>query len=86
MVFYKIAYSLLNDDGVLWISKPNYNSAFNKLHKINTAMWNEPYHLTYFSKTGLENIIKKLGFEILDYRISINYNGSMEIILKKVRI
>ena len=45
-------------------------------------MWNEPYHLTYFSKTGLENIIKKLGFEILDYRISINYNGSMEIILK----
>ncbi len=82
----KKAYSLLNDDGVLWISTPNYNSAFNKLHKINTAMWNEPYHLTYFSKTGLENIIKKLGFEILDYRISINYNGSMEIILKKVRI
>lgn len=79
----KKAHSLLNNNGVLWISTPNYESAFNKLHKINVAMWNEPYHLTYFSKVGLENIVKNLGFEILDYRISINYNGSMEMILKK---
>lgn len=78
------AYNLLNNNGVLWISTPNYKSAFNILHKMNTAMWNEPWHITYFFKNGLETLLNDLGFNILDYRISTHYNGSMEIIANKL--
>lgn len=79
----KKVYNLLNEYGVLWISTPNYKSAFNTLHKMNTAMWNEPWHITYFFKNGLENLLDESGFKILDYRISTHYNGSMEIIANK---
>ena len=80
----KKAYNLLNDNGILWISTPNYESSFNRLHKTTTAMWNEPWHITYFSKIGLEKLLRELNFEILDYKISFHYNGSMEIIAKKL--
>lgn len=76
-------YNLLNENGVVWISTPNYMSAFNRLHKTSTAMWNEPWHITYFNKQSLEVLLKATGFQILDYRISNHYNGSMEIIAKK---
>lgn len=79
----KKIHNLLEDNGVLWISTPNYKSAFNRLHKTTTAMWNEPWHITYFDKNGLENLLKSSGFKLLDYRISNHYNGSMEIIVKK---
>lgn len=79
----KKAYKLLKNDGVLWISTPNYESSFNKLHKTSTALWNEPWHITYFNKNGLENLLTDLGFNILDYRISTHYNGSMEVIVNK---
>lgn len=76
-------YKLLKNNGILWISTPNYNSSFNMLHKTKTAMWNEPWHITYFHKKGLEFLLNNLGFKILDYRISTHYNGSMEIIANK---
>lgn len=79
----KKAYKLLKNDGVLWISTPNYESSFNKLHKTSTALWNDPWHITYFNKNGLENLLTDLGFNILDYRISTHYNGSMEVIVNK---
>lgn len=74
---------LLKEDGVIWISTPNYNSAFNQLNRNRTAMWDEPWHITYFSREGLEKLLSEVGFDVLDYRISNHYNGSMEMIVQK---
>lgn len=74
---------LLKEDGVIWISTPNYNSAFNQLNRNRTAMWGEPWHITYFSREGLEKLLNEVGFAVLDYRISNHYNGSMEMIVQK---
>lgn len=74
---------LLKDNGVLWISTPNYESAFNRLRRTSTAMWSETWHITYFYKTGLENLLREFGFKIVDYKISLHYNGSMEVIAIK---
>lgn len=79
----KNAYNLLEDDGVLWLSTPNYESAFSKMLKFNDPMWCEPHHITYFSYKGLANLAENCGFKVVDYQISSRYNGSMELILVK---
>jgi SAM-dependent methyltransferase len=76
-------YDLLEDDGVLWISTPNFNSGFSRIMKFDDPMWNEPTHVTYFSYDGFRKLLFENGFEILNYKISNRYNGSMEIIAKK---
>ena len=77
------AHSLLLDDGVIWLSTPNYESAFSKLNKFDDAMWKETQHLTYFSYKGLEDILYQCDFEVIDYSVSRRYNGSMELLLRK---
>lgn len=77
------ACELLEDDGILWISTPNYESAFSRIMKFNDPMWNEPWHITYFSYEGFKKLLCENGFDILDYSISSRYNGSMEIIARK---
>ena len=77
------AMRLLRKNGVLWISTPNYESSYNQLHHMHTAMWLEPAHVTYFNRQGLQNLLSDVGFEIIDYNISSHYNGSMEILAKK---
>ncbi len=79
------AYDLLMDDGVLWISTPNFESSFSRMMKFEDSMWCKPYHISYFSFTGFLKIAEKAGFEVLDYGVSKRYNGSMELILKKKR-
>lgn len=77
------AYRLLEDDGVLWLSTPNYRSSFSRMMKFSDPMWMEPYHISYFSKSGLERLAAKCGFGVHEYSVSRRYNGSMELILKK---
>lgn len=77
------AFELLDDDGVLWLSTPNYESSFTRLKKFTDPMWLEPYHITYFNYTGLEALLNKCGFEVKEYSISNRYNGSMELIITK---
>ena len=77
------AYELLEDDGVLWLSTPNFESSFSKMRKFTDAMWKEPYHITYFSYKPFEKMAEKCGFEIRKYSVSSRYNGSMELILTK---
>ncbi|MCM1054562.1 MAG: class I SAM-dependent methyltransferase [Bacteroides sp.] len=77
------AHRLLDDNGILWLSTPNYESAFTKMAKFKDPMWLEPYHITYFSYSGLEALIKQCGFEVIEYSVSNRYNGSMELIIKK---
>lgn len=77
------AYELLNDNGILWLSTPNFNSAFTRMRKFTDPMWNQKNHFTYFSYEGLEPFLKKNGFTIKRYDVSERYNGSMELILQK---
>ena len=78
------AHRLLREGGVLWLSTPNYESAFSHLRKMEDPMWREPYHITYFSKKSLTRLAERAGFRLVRYSVSDHYNGSMEILLQKV--
>ncbi|KQX63826.1 class I SAM-dependent methyltransferase [Paenibacillus sp. Root444D2] len=73
------AHSLLNDKGVLWISTPNFESAFSMVKKDTDPMWRIVEHLNYFSFRSLKKWLDILGFEVVDYNVSGHYNGSMEV-------
>lgn len=73
------AASLLNPKGVLWLSTPNYNSAFSRLKKFTDPMWNQRNHFTYFSYETILPFLEELNFEVKRYDISNRYNGSMEL-------
>lgn len=77
------AHSLLADDGVLWLSTPNFEGSFTRLMKFMDPMWLEPYHISYFSFAGLRALAEKCGFTVREYQVSKRYNGSMELILTK---
>lgn len=79
----KKAYDILEKDGVLWLSTPNYESAAVRMKKFTDPMWNQNNHFTYFSYKGLEPFLKEIGFAIKRYDVSNRYNGSMELILQK---
>lgn len=82
----KKAHAMLKENGILWLSTPNFESSFTRLMKAFDPMLCEPYHITYFSYKGLMSILKKVGFELLEYAVSNRYNGSMELLLRKVRL
>ena len=77
------AYDLLEEDGVLWLSTPNFESSFSRMMKFHDPMWLEPYHISYFNRAGLEALASKCGFILREYSVSQRYNGSMELILTK---
>jgi len=77
------AHRLLADDGVLWLSTPNFEGSFTRMMKFTDPMWMEPYHISYFSFAGLRALAEKCGFTVQEYQVSNRYNGSMELILTK---
>lgn len=77
------AYRLLEDEGVLWISTPNFESSYSRFMKFDDPMWREPNHISYFSYAGLVNLAEKCGFKAVDYQISKRYAGSMEVVFVK---
>ena len=77
------AYELLADDGVLWISTPNFKSSYSLLRKFKDVMWSIANHITYFSYDGMKALAEKCGFKVADYKVSDHYNGSMELTLVK---
>ena len=77
------AYGLLNKDGVVWISTPNFESAFSYITKDKDPMWRVCEHLNYFSYTSLRKTLEKIGFTITDYKLSQHYNGCMEVTATK---
>lgn len=77
------AHKLLKTGGILWISTPNYGSAFSQMLKFSDPMWKEPGHRVYFCRETFEKLLEDKGFEILEYHVSRRYNGSMEIIARK---
>ena len=78
------ACNLLTDEGVLWLSTPNFESAYSRTHKFDDVMWKVSNHLTYFSYRNFQKLAKQHGLQIQEYHVSKRYNGSMELILKKL--
>ena len=81
------AESLLADEGSLWISTPNFESAFSAVAGHNDVMRKQQYHLNYFSRESLYNLLGRFKLAPVEYQISGHYNGSMEVIaVKEARI
>jgi len=76
-------YDLLKDDGVLWLSTPNFDSAFSVVNGHSDGMRLEVSHKNYFSRISLFNLLEQCGFIPVDYQLSPNYPGSMEIVIVK---
>jgi SAM-dependent methyltransferase len=74
---------LLNEGGVLWISTPNFASAFSTLSGHNDPMRKQTFHTNYFSKGSLYRLLQRHGLRPADYQVSAHYNGSMEVIAVK---
>ncbi|MRG84778.1 class I SAM-dependent methyltransferase [Salinibacillus xinjiangensis] len=77
-------YQLLKIDGLVWISTPNFESAYSNFIGDEDAMWRICEHINYFSFQSLHNVLRKLGFKVIDYQVSSFYKGSMEVIAKKI--
>ncbi len=79
----KKANEVLNNGGVIWISTPNYESAFSAVVGHDDPMRKQTFHLNYFSRQSLYSLLLNNGFVPVDYRISKHYNGSMEVVAIK---
>lgn len=77
--------SLLNMGGVLVIATPNLTSLFSRKYKEFSMFWYMSCHLSFFSREVLSDYLKECGFEILEYNISREGKGRMEVYAKKVR-
>ncbi len=75
--------TLLSENGILWISTPNFESAYSTIMKDGDAMWRVCEHLNYFSYVSLNKVLTDLGFKVIDYKLSQHYGGSMEVIAQK---
>lgn len=78
------ARNMLKDNGVLWLSTPNYNCAYARMQKFSHCMWQELNHYTYVSYESLCELLRKLNMKAVHYSISDRYIGSMELFIKKV--
>ncbi|MEK4678274.1 MULTISPECIES: class I SAM-dependent methyltransferase [Bacillus] len=76
-------YNLLSDEGILWISTPNFDSAYPTIMKDKDPMWWVTEHINYFSFNSLQYILNKYHFKVIDYHVSSKFNGSMEVIAQK---
>ncbi|MBU8922192.1 MAG: class I SAM-dependent methyltransferase [Bacteroidales bacterium] len=74
---------LLIEKGLIWISTPNHESAFSRIMKDRDPMKRVCEHMNYFSFKSLRNLLGNNGMEVVDYRISAHYNGSMEVVAIK---
>ena len=78
------ASGLLADNGVLWLSTPNFEASFAIVAGHNDPMRREAAHKNYFSRESLLSLLERFNLAPVDYRISGHYNGSMEITAVKV--
>ncbi len=81
----KKAYSLLREDGILWLATPDYESGLARLMKMEDPVLLDPKRITYFKQDGLMKLLERTGFQVIHYTDSSLYRGSMELILKKSR-
>ncbi len=58
-------YDLLNENGLLIVAVPNFNSYDCKYYKEEWAAWDVPRHLWHFSRNGLRAKLFEKGFSLL---------------------
>lgn len=79
------AHRLLVDNGVLFLSMPNYNCAVWRFLDMNNAnpYWGELEHYHNFSRKRLFELLQEVGFEPVQYGVSERYRACMEIVARK---
>lgn len=75
---------MLEPGGLLWISTPNFDGAYSKYFGYNDPMKRVAGHLNYFSFRSLEKTLQGEQFKLLSYSVSKHYNGSMEVVARKL--
>ncbi|MDR2599224.1 MAG: class I SAM-dependent methyltransferase [Oscillospiraceae bacterium] len=78
------AVDMMADDGALWISTPSFESAYSLVLGHTDAMRRETYHINYFSRQSLYELLERNYLFPVDYQISDHYAGSMEVVAKKI--
>lgn len=80
------AHRLLGDDGILFLSMPNSESAvWRDLDARNTnPYWGELEHYHNFSRSRLYLLLATFGFEPIRYGISERYRACMEVVARKL--
>jgi 2-polyprenyl-3-methyl-5-hydroxy-6-metoxy-1,4-benzoquinol methylase len=76
---------LLDKDGILFLSMPNFNCPAWKLLDMNNVnpYWGELEHYHNFSRDRLYTLLQELNFEPLTYGISERYRVCMEVVARK---
>ncbi len=80
------AHRLLQSDGVLFVSMPNYGCmAWHLLDAGNAnPYWGELEHFHNFSRARLSALLIEQGFEPVQYAVSERYRVCMELIARRV--
>lgn len=77
------AYSLLTEDGLLYMETPNFESGYARAMKDKSWTVRSGRILNYFSRDSLESLLLTCGFETISYRMSKRNNGYMEVIARR---
>ncbi|MEI6498198.1 MAG: methyltransferase domain-containing protein [Actinomycetota bacterium] len=80
------AHRLLERDGVLFASMPNFETVLWQVLDQNSInpYWSEIEHYHNFSRTRLYELLRETGFEPVAYGISERYRTGMEVVARKV--
>ena len=74
---------MLKKDGILWISTPNYNSAYARMENFTHCMCHTLNHYTYVSFESLNKLLQNINMKVIHYDMSTRYIGSMELFIKR---
>ena len=76
--FLDIVMLSLADTGKLWISTPNFDSAFAKSAGVMDGMRGVCEHINWFSRESLDKLLGMVGLESISYRTSRHFQGCQE--------
>lgn len=71
--------SMLGPGGVLWISTPNFESAYSRVMKDDDPLWKACEHLNYFCYRTLRTMLQSMDMNVIDYTVSRISSGTMEV-------
>ena len=82
----RAAHRLLRDDGVLFISTPNRNTAVWKVLDQNhvNPYWAELEHCHNFTRESLYRLLDAYGFAPAAYNVSHRYSSGMDVMARKI--
>ncbi len=81
----KKAHAMLQEDGLLYLSFPNSETATWRLWEQTgtNPYWGELEHYHNFSRDRLIALLDESGFAVVDYDVSVRYYSCMEITARK---